>query len=105
MVRPAGMGPTMSVRTASPAATVTNDACAGTSPGSVTVCSPAWQPRVDEHQGSAARLGRGEGRAPPRDDLDVRRLVQVQVHGARLGVVRDGQPSLRFASPVRAPRT
>jgi hypothetical protein len=30
MVRPAGMGPTMSVRTASLAATVTKDACEGT---------------------------------------------------------------------------
>jgi len=35
------MGPTVSACTASPAVTLTKEACAGTSPGSVTVCGPA----------------------------------------------------------------
>jgi hypothetical protein len=44
MVVPAGMGPTMRACTASPAVTVTKDACEGTSPGSVTACWPAGSP-------------------------------------------------------------
>jgi hypothetical protein len=39
VVVPAGMGPTTSACTAPPAATVTKDACEGTSSGSVTVCA------------------------------------------------------------------
>ena len=41
MVVPAGIGPTMRACTASPAVTVTKDACAGTVSGSVTACRPA----------------------------------------------------------------